>query len=104
MEIKKLNKQLNDGILPDSLNYTKQEYNNVIDWEKVKYNAFYRSYGFYESKFPKGHESIPGFDKIIQSIVEKAEEQEITPLKELERIINYENQSEEDLKIEEDKN
>lgn len=83
--IQELNEQFNKGILPDELNFSiKREF--VLDLNKIKYNAFYRSYEFYESKFPKGYESIPGFDKIIDSIVYKAQETKKTPLDELEEI------------------
>ena len=80
MNINELNKQLMSGMLPDELNFSiKREL--VLDLDKIKYNAFYRSYEFYESKFPKGWESIPGFDKIIESIVEKSVDK--TPLDEM---------------------
>ena len=80
MNINELNKQLMSGMLPDELNFSiKREF--VLDLDKIKYNAFYRSYEFYESKFPKGYESIPGFDKIIESIVENSKDK--TPLDEM---------------------
>lgn len=83
--IEELNKHFNNGILPDELNFSiKREY--FLDLNKIKYNAFYRSYEFYENKFPKGYESIPGFDKIIDSIVCKAKETKKTPLDELEEL------------------
>ena len=88
MNINELNKQLMSGMLPDELNFSiKREF--ALDLDKIKYNAFYRSYEFYESKFPKGYESIPGFEKIIESIVEKSVDK--TPLDEmLEREKNIE--------------
>lgn len=88
MNINELNKQLMSGVLPDELNFSiKREF--ALDLDKIKYNAFYRSYEFYESKFPKGWESIPGFEKIIESIVEKSVDK--TPLDEmLEREKNIE--------------
>ena len=83
MEIKnlrELNKQLSRGILPDVLNFTPQA-KSELDISKIKYNAFYRSYEFAESKFPPGYESIPGFDKVIQTVAEDLEQ--ITPLEEM---------------------
>jgi len=81
MDIKELNKQLSNGVLPDVLNYgIEQKPLNICE---LKYNAFYRSYEFVESKFPKGYDSIPAFDCIIQSIADKLEKEEITPLKEM---------------------
>ena len=83
--IEELNQQLHQGILPDELNFAiKREYN--VDINKIKYNSFYRSYEFYENKFPKGHSNIPGFDNIIDSIVVKAKEKNKTPLQELDEL------------------
>ena len=83
MSVRKLNEQLEKGILPIELNFSVEQQNNSIDFEKLKYNAFYRSYEFYESKFPKGYENIPGFNKIIENIALQAEEENKTPLKEI---------------------
>ena len=83
MSVRKLNDQLEKGILPNELNFSVEQQNNSIDFEKLKYNAFYRSYEFYESKFPKGYENIPGFNKIIENIALQAEEENKTPLKEI---------------------
>lgn len=69
--IKNLNKQLLDGEIPKELNFGLQNVNGNIDWDKVRYNSFYRSYEFAQSKFPPGHESIPGFDKVIESCIPK---------------------------------
>lgn len=90
MSINKLNEQLNQGILPEELNFSNQKQSFEIDINKIKYNAFYRTYEFYESKFPDGYQSIPGFDKIISSISANAEEMNINPLDELEKIKNVE--------------
>jgi DNA replicative helicase MCM subunit Mcm2 (Cdc46/Mcm family) len=85
MSVQELNDLLTQGILPDELNFSiKREY--TIDLNKIKYNAFYRSYEFYENKFPKGYNSIPGFDKIIDSIAVKAIEKNKSPLDELEEL------------------
>ena len=81
MNIQELNEQLNYGILPENLNFSLQK-DYTIDLNKIKYNAFYRSYEFYESKFPKGYESIAGFDKIIEHIAIQNESK--TPLDEIE--------------------
>jgi len=77
-------KDLNSGILPDTLNFSlTQRPFDIKDLQKVKelqYNAFYKSFEYHESKFPKGHEGIPGFDKIIQSIADNS----LSPLEEME--------------------
>ena len=81
MDIDAINKQILRGVLPDCLNFTLEA--KPLDIVQLKYNAFYRSYEFVESKFPKGYESIPGFDKVIESIAEKLEKENITPLSEM---------------------
>jgi hypothetical protein len=83
MDLRELNAMLANGILPDVLNFTKSSSEQTIDLEKVRYNAFYRSYEFIEKKFPPGYESIPGFDKVIASMAEKIEKENITPLSEI---------------------
>jgi hypothetical protein len=75
---KKVIELLNKGILPPELNFCDKPI-EPIDWAKVKYNTFYKSPEFYESKFPEGFKSIPGFDKIIDEIVVNGK----TPLEEI---------------------
>ena len=65
---KKVIELLNKGILPDELNFCEKPI-EAIDWNLVKYNTFFKSPEFYENKFPKGFEAIPGFDKIINEMV-----------------------------------
>jgi hypothetical protein len=48
MDIKELNKQLSNGVLPDVLNYGIEQ--KPLDICELKYNAFYRSYEFVEHK------------------------------------------------------
>jgi hypothetical protein len=81
-EIKKDIELLNKGILPDNFKFAEifaNSKNTVIDLNKLKFNAFYKSYEYHTSKFPDGHTSIPGFDKIIDSIAENSK----TPLEEM---------------------
>jgi hypothetical protein len=80
MDLRNLNKQLMRGVLPDELNFTIQA-RPEIDINKIKYNAFYRSYEFAESKFPEGYECIPGFSKVIDLVVDDLEQ--TTPLEEM---------------------
>ena len=57
-----------------------------LDYSLVMYNEIYKTYEFYESKFPKGYENITGFNKIIEKIVEQSLEN--SPMKEYnERLI-----------------
>ena len=69
---------LNKGILPDSLNFSLNQ-NNEIDVYKIAYNLRYKTTEYWESKFPDGYQNIPGFDKIIEKISEEA----LTPLEEI---------------------
>ena len=92
-EINKLNKQLEKGILPAGLNFAPQLEPLVIDLEKLKYNSFYRSYEYAESKFPEGHQSIPGFEKVIELCQKNIK----SPLEEIEERSN--NKKEYDLRI-----
>ena len=45
-----------------------------LDESCVMYNNLYKSFEFYDNKFPEGHENIPGFEKIIDAIVERAKD------------------------------
>lgn len=81
MDLRELNNLLSRGILPDELDFTAKP-KPELDINKIKYNAFYRSYEFAESKFPKGYENIPGFENIIESVRQELEN--ITPLEEME--------------------
>ena len=83
--VRELNEQLSAGILPEELQFSKKK-EFVLDLNKIKYNAFYRSYEFYEKKFPDGVYSLPGFDKIIDGIVYEAEIRKKTPLDELDEL------------------
>lgn len=67
-EINKINKCLMNNELPKELNFTIQN-SEAIDWAKVRYNTFYKTYEFAESKFPPGYDSIPGFDKVIEDCI-----------------------------------
>lgn len=85
MSIKEQLKQLDNGILPDVFNYNISNSNDKIDISKLQYNSFYRSYDFYASKYPKGMvETLPGFNKVIDYVVEL--KKDTTPLKELEEL------------------
>jgi hypothetical protein len=70
---------INKGILPDSLNYSGIHQNQELDLEKLVYNLRYKTTEYWESKFPSGFSSIPGFDKIIEKIAEEA----LSPLEEI---------------------
>jgi hypothetical protein len=82
MDFKNLVQSLEAGVCPPELCYNSKA-DQEIDWHRVRYNAFYRSTEFFESKFPQEFENIPGFDKVIDMIVEKNKDN--TPLKEISR-------------------
>jgi len=83
---------LNRGILPDSLNFGLQQ-NNEIDVYKLAYNLRYKTTEYWESKFPVGHQSIPGFERIIDKIAEESISplEEITLKQEISKINNIDN-------------
>jgi hypothetical protein len=77
MDSNKIVKLLNSNILPKELNFSIEQPD--IDWSKVQYNSFYKSFEFHKSKYPEGFENIPGFDKIIINECHNAK----TPLEEI---------------------
>ena len=70
---------LNRGILPDSLNFNNNNACPDFDIYKLAYNLRYKTPEYWASKFPEGHESIPGFDKIFDKLAEKS----LSPLEEI---------------------
>ena len=53
----------------------------IVDYDFLLYNNLYKSFQFYEAKFPTGYENIPGFEKVIETIVENSQDK--NPLDEL---------------------
>ena len=82
-EVNQVVLQLNSGLIPNQLNFSKTNFQEEIDWDMVKYNTFYKSFEYTASKFPAGFQSIPGFDKVIEMNIPKC-----SPLEEIERIKN----------------
>ena len=78
--IKKINQDLEQGKLPDCLNFV-DEPKEKFDWRMVKYNTFYKDREYIIGQFPKGFETLPAFDKIIDEIIENID----SPLEEMER-------------------
>jgi hypothetical protein len=79
-DINHLIKSLERGICPDELNFGLRQ-QEEIDWQKVRYNTFFKSHEFFENKFPEFN-NFPAFDAIIDQIVEKNKDN--SPLKEME--------------------
>ena len=74
-ELAKLCEQLENGAVPECLCFSFPRPDS-IDWSKLLYNNYYKSFEFHASRFPPGFESIPGFVQIIQEIADNAK----TPL------------------------
>jgi len=76
--IRDLNNDLANGILPDSLFFGKKEI-KPIDWAKVQYNTFYRNPDYFKNKFHKGLDQIlppEVFEKMAERAMSPAEEME----------------------------
>ena len=71
-------RKLNSGFLPEELNFMLEQ--PELDWSKVLYNSFYKSFEFHSSKFPNGFEKIPAFNSIVNDMMENSK----TPLEEIE--------------------
>jgi hypothetical protein len=70
-------KKLNSGVLPEELNFSLEP--QEIDWSKVLYNSYYKSYEFHSNKFPNGMQNLPAFNSIVDHMIENAK----TPLEEI---------------------
>ncbi len=81
MDISNLIKGLENGVCPAELLYKPNPETTEIDWDKLLYNLRYHDPAFYDNKFPKEVRQIPSYDKIIDLIVEK--NQDNSPLKEM---------------------
>ena len=68
--------------MPDSLNFNLPHKPENIDYQKIQYNAFYKTFEYWSQKYLEGHQSIPGFDKIIHKLAETA----LTPLQYLNQL------------------
>ncbi len=61
--------------LPYELDYNTVPRNSKtfeLDWEKLNYNGYYKSYAFYASKFSGDFSSIPGFEQVIEEMVKNS--------------------------------
>ena len=88
MDLQKLIRQLEMGVCPTELNY-RADAGEEIDWEKVAYNARYHSFEFYDGKFPNEIKKMPAYDKIVELIVDKNEDN--SPLKEITKLTEEKN-------------
>lgn len=54
-----------------------------VDWTKLQYSTHYKSFDFFDSRFTGDYSHIPGFDIIIEKMVENA----LTPYEEMQHRI-----------------
>jgi hypothetical protein len=72
MSLENIIRSLENGICPLELNYKpREEGEENIDWNRVLYNLKYHQPEFYEQKFPPEIKHIPGFNKIVDLIIDK---------------------------------
>jgi hypothetical protein len=82
MSLENIIKSLENGICPLELDYRpREEGAENIDWDRVLYNLKYHQPEFYEEKFPPEIKKIPGFNQIVDLIIEKNYNN--SPLKEI---------------------
>ena len=89
-------RKLENGELPEELDFRVKENTPEIDWSKIQYNTFYKSDDYILERFPNSmaFQNLPGNDKIIECIRENIS----TPLEEMEEriLISSNNKEEED--------
>jgi hypothetical protein len=77
-DIRNINKSFSQGIVPPEFNFL-GNINDNIDWEKVRYNSFYRSNDYFLNKFPQGFENLPASENILENMIMNAK----SPLEEM---------------------
>jgi len=73
-----INKALESGRIPNELNYTSSKDVFTLDLEKLRYNTFYKTHEYFDKRFHPCLKSLPGYDKIIDSIVEQNKDNSLT--------------------------
>lgn len=76
--MEKLNRALAKGDIPNELNYTATKQNDMIDLEKLRYNTFYKSHDYFDQRFHPCIKKLPGYEKILDTIVEKNKDNSLT--------------------------
>jgi len=74
-------KQLDNGILPKELDFSKDDTTEEEYWAQIQYNTFYKNPYYYINKFPNptAFMNLPGAEEIINEMIENAK----TPLEEI---------------------
>jgi len=69
--INKVINDLNNDILPPELLFVKSDDSNCkIDLSKIQYNTFYKTPQYYDSLFPDCIKNLPGYENILNKLVE----------------------------------
>lgn len=76
-------RELYCGVLPNELTYGLRIINN-IDMSMMQYNTYYKSHDFMLSKFPDGFDTLPGYELMLDRMLEGI----LSPSQEIERINN----------------
>ena len=81
VNITQLLKELDNGILPKELDFSKDDTTEEEYWAQIQYNTFYKNPYYYINKFPNptAFMNLPGAEDIINEMVENAK----TPLEEI---------------------
>ena len=79
---KKILQSLENGIVPDELNFSLQvQDDDNIDWAKLQFNTFYNTeHHIKENIIPKCLHKLPGIDLIIEDLQKNT----LSPLEEIE--------------------
>ena len=103
MSFENILRKLENGELPEELDFRPKQAEE-IDWDKVKYNTFYRSDEYILQRFPNSmaFQNLPSSEKLLDAI----KTQITTPLQEMEErqniivenIIEYDDEKEEEPK------
>ena len=81
MSFQNILRKLEKGELPEELDFRVKP-QQEIDWDKVKYNTFYKSDEYILQRFPNSmaFQNLPGSEKILDVVKSKI----TTPLEEME--------------------
>ena len=75
-------RKLEQGELPEELDFRKKEQNEELDWSKIQYNTFYKSDEYILERFPNSmaFQNLPGSNLFLDEIRNNI----TTPLQEIE--------------------
>ena len=73
-----INKALECGQIPNELNYTSSKDVFTLDLEKLRYNTFFKTPEYFDKRFNPCLKGLPGYDKILDLIVEQNKDNSLT--------------------------